>query len=450
MLNSTATKLHFNLSGGQKTISAVEFTYKNNPYKVQVRREVVLSAGAVNSPQLLLLSGVGPKQELDRVGIRQVHELPGVGKNLHNHVTFYMTYTLNALKDINDLDWTTALDYLLNRKGPMSSTGMSQVTARINSKYADPTGTHPDLQIFFAGYLAKCATSGEARSPPDPEHPDAPRHLTLSPVVLHPKSRGHVTLKSKDPLEAPLMLANYLTEPEDVATLVEGVRVCQRLGNTTILKGKYGAELDKEEYGDCAEKYTYDSDDFWACAVKHSTGPENHQGGSCKMGPTTDPLAVVDNKLQVYGLVGVRIMDASVMPTLVSGNTHATCVMIAERGVNFIKEKWLGSVLGNRAGYDTSPNYYPNTQKPVYTNSVNHQHGHHSPPKTDWTKDTPYYGNQGSQHNYQFHQNHPHMPNPFDQDTNNRGEYYEHHQQNNDYDPYANYYTQRPARAYVY
>jgi glucose dehydrogenase (acceptor) len=256
MLNSTATRILINTSGNQKTVSGVEFLYNNKLYTTRVKREVVLSAGAINSPQILLLSGIGPKEELDKVNIQQVHQLPGVGKNLHNHVTFYLSYLMKKSKAVNDLDWATALDYILNRRGPMSSTGMSQVTARINSKFADPSGTHPDMQIFFAGYLANCAQSGEVSAAEDPENPDAPRHLTISAVVLHPKSRGYVGLKTKNPLDPPLMYANYLTEPEDMATLVEGIRVTQRLANTRTLQDKYGLELIKEEYGDCEKKHT--------------------------------------------------------------------------------------------------------------------------------------------------------------------------------------------------
>lgn len=133
--------------------------------------------------------------------------------------------------------------------------GMSQLTARINSPHADPSGTNPDLQIFFAGYLAKCAHSGQVKAVSDPEHPDHPKSLVVSPVTLHPKSKGYVGLRSKDPFEPPVMVANYLTEPEDAATLVAGIRVIQKLANSSILTGKYGIELLREEYGDCADKY---------------------------------------------------------------------------------------------------------------------------------------------------------------------------------------------------
>ncbi|KAG5894009.1 hypothetical protein JTB14_031009 [Gonioctena quinquepunctata] len=340
MLNSTATKIIVGKNGNKKIAQGVEFIFQNKVFSVRVKKEVILAAGAINTPQILLLSGIGPKTELDKVGIEQVHDLPGVGRNLRNHVAFYINYNMKKVKNVNDLDWATALDYILNKRGPMSSTGMSQVTARINSQYADPSGNNPDLQIFFAGYLAKCAKSGEVRALENPEHPDTPKVLTVSPVTLHPESVGYIGLRSKDPLAPPVMVANYLTEPEDVRTLVAGIRVIQRLANTTVLSSKYGMELDKEEYGDCAKKHGYDTDNFWECAVKYYTGPENHQTCSCKMGPASDPKAVVDNKLSVHGIDGIRITDASAMPIIVSGNTHATIVMMAERAVDFIKEKW--------------------------------------------------------------------------------------------------------------
>lgn len=123
MLNSTATRILLSNKGGKKIIRGVEFIYGNKRHTVGVTKEVVLAAGAINSPHILLLSGIGPKVELAKVGIQQVHELPGVGRNLQNHVAFYMTYLMRKQRAINDLDWATALDYIINRQGPMTSTG---------------------------------------------------------------------------------------------------------------------------------------------------------------------------------------------------------------------------------------------------------------------------------------------------------------------------------------
>ncbi|KAB0802554.1 hypothetical protein PPYR_04740 [Photinus pyralis] len=411
MLNSTATKIEFASDNRQKRVSAVQFFYNNKLFTVRVRREAILSAGAVNSPHLLLLSGVGPISELERVGIKQVHELPGVGHNLHNHVTFYLSFTMRNRKAINDLDWPTAMDYLLNRRGPLSSTGMSQVTGRINSKFADPSGNHPDLQFFFSGYLANCAASGSYHTAQDPKQPNAPRTITMSPVVLHPKSRGRIGLSSKDPLEPPLIYANYLTEQEDIVPLVEGIRIAQRLANTKILRYKYGLDLVKGDYGDCDKKHAYDSDDYWVCAMLHSTGPENHQAGSCKMGPASDPNAVVDNKLRVHGIIGLRVMDASIMPSVVSGNTDATCVMIAERGVSFIKERWLRMQGNDRANIGPR---YRNTKDEYEFVTVQQQPRHHTHHVHDHSHPHHHVGQSypNFRHSDEFHRKHPHLPNP--------------------------------------
>lgn len=340
MVNSTATRIIIN---DEKKVTGVEFLYKKVKYIVNVRKEVIVSGGAINSPQILLLSGIGPKEELEKVGISVVHDLPGVGKNFHNHVAFYLYYLLTKEKAITDLDWVAVVNYLLYRKGPMSSTGLSQLTARLNTKYADPSGSFPDIQLFFDGFMASCSNTGEAGAYENPENPKQAKLINVSPVVLHPKSRGSITLRSSNPLESPSIRVNYLKEPEDAATLIEGIRIVQKLANSTILKEKYGIELRKDDYGDCEKLQTYDSDAFWECAIRYLTGNENHQAGSCKMGPASDPMAVVDHLLQVHGISGLRVMDSSIMPKVVSGNTHGPIVMIAEKGVQHIRDKYLSA-----------------------------------------------------------------------------------------------------------
>nr|XP_022905659.1 glucose dehydrogenase [FAD, quinone]-like [Onthophagus taurus] len=365
MLNSTVTKIQIGNKNGKKTATAVEFLYKNKKYVVKARKEIIVSGGAVNSPHLLLLSGIGPKDVLDKVGIKQVHNLPGVGKNLHNHVTFYLTYALNKVKDTADLDWAKALDYILYQNGPLSSTGLSQLTGRLNTKYETNTD-YPDLQIFFSGYLANCAQSGAVNAYSDPNNPNAPKHIQASPVNLHAKSRGYISLKSKNPTEYPLIYANYLSEPDDLDVLVEGIRVIQNLTRTKLLTQKYGIEYVKEDYGNCSKLYQFDTDDYWKCAIRYATGPENHQAGSCKMGPSSDQLAVVNNELEVHGISGLRVIDASIMPVVISGNTHATCVMIAEKGVDYIKKKWLSN--------SNNTNNYQQTAQSTQSDSNIEQH----------------------------------------------------------------------------
>ncbi|KAJ9586360.1 hypothetical protein L9F63_019982 [Diploptera punctata] len=347
LLNATATRVLIDPS--TKKAYGVEYLRNGNIFTAKANKEVVLSGGAVNSPQLLLLSGVGPKEDLARVRVPLVHDLRGVGHNLHNHVAVFINFMINDNATF-DLDWTAATEYLLNRRGPMSSTGMSQVTAKLNSKYADPSGDHPDVQLFFGGYLANCARTGIVGELEEPTNPRHKRSITISPVVLHPKSRGYLTLKSSNPLDPPLIYANYLSDPADMATLLDAINITLRLGNTRVLKQQYGFELDKTPLPNCVSKYPFGSEGYWECYARLATGPENHQAGSCRMGPTTDPMAVVDPELKVYGIDGLRVMDASIMPMVVSGNTNAPAVMIAEKGTDMIKDKWLVNDVNNRFG----------------------------------------------------------------------------------------------------
>lgn len=380
MLNATVTKILINPT--TKTAEGVEFVRNGNKQTAKASKEVILAAGAINSPQLLLLSGVGPKHDLARVGVPLVHDLKGVGHNLHNHVAADIHFILNET-DTVDLDWVAATDYMLYRTGPLSSTGLSQVTAKLNSKYADPSGDNPDVQMFFNGFLAKCSKSGAIGEPQDPENPSHKRRIGVSAVVLHPKSRGYVTLKSADPLEPPLMHANYLSHPADMATLLDAINITLKLGNTRVLKERYGFELDKTPTPSCIQ-YPFGSDRYWECYARTDTDPENHQVGSCHMGPSSDQMAVVDPELRVSGVKNLRIMDASVMPVVVSGNTNAAVIMIAEKGSDFIKKRWLRNDVGNRFGFENEDHDVNDSAFGHTTNNPRHSGGHKNSAHPNW------------------------------------------------------------------
>lgn len=264
-----------------------------------------------------------------------------------------------------------------------------QVTAKLNSKYADPSGDHPDVQLFFGGHLASCARTGAVGEPEDPDNPLQKRHISISAVVLHPKSRGYVTLRSSNPLDAPLMYANYLSDPADMATLLDAINFTLKLGNTRVLRG-FGFELDKTPIPSCIQKHRFGTEGYWECYARTATGPENHQAGSCRMGPSTDPMAVVDPDLKVYGVKNLRVMDASIMPMVVSGNTNAPVIMIAEKGSDLIKKRWPPNNINNRFGFGngkqevdnitsgyvkTNPPYSSTRKNGVYPNWANHGHG---------------------------------------------------------------------------
>ncbi|XP_046683423.1 glucose dehydrogenase [FAD, quinone]-like [Homalodisca vitripennis] len=339
MLNTTAARVLVDPAKKQ-TYGVEVITGDGQKQKILARKEVVVSGGAVNSPQLLLLSGIGPKEDLQKVGVPLVHHLPGVGRNLHNHVAFRISFYTNSTAT-SDLNWATAMQYMLNRDGVMSSTGLSQTTAMIKTKFANASEDHPDIQIFFGGYLARCSKTGEIGEIQGTLKNGVPprRMITITPTVLHPKSTGYLVLKNNDPLSYPLIFGKYLTDPFDVATLIEGIKFSLKIPKTKALK-KYGITLNETPIKGCEGK-KFGSDDYWECAVRRNTAAENHQAGSCKMGPEQDSSAVVDPELRVYGIKNLRVMDASVMPRVTSGNTNAPIIMIAEKGSDMIKKKWL-------------------------------------------------------------------------------------------------------------
>lgn len=273
---------------------------------------------------------------MKQVNVRPIHNLPGVGKNLHNHVAYFTNFFIDDT-DTAPLNWATAMEYLLFRDGLMSGTGISDVTAKVHTRYADEPNV-PDLQLYFSGYTASCSRTGQVGELLS----NNMRSIQIFPAVLHPKSRGSITLASTDPLAPPRIIANYLTDDRDVKTLIEGIKFAIKLSQTAPLK-QYGMRVDKTLATGC-ESLTFDTDAYWECAVRRDTGPENHQAGSCKMGPASDTMAVVDHELRVHGVRGLRVMDTSIMPQVTSGNTHAPAVMIAEKGSYMVKRAWGAKV----------------------------------------------------------------------------------------------------------
>ncbi|XP_060532982.1 glucose dehydrogenase [FAD, quinone] [Cylas formicarius] len=346
LMNATVSRVLINTT--TKQAYGVEVLNAGTKQLIYATKEVILSGGAVNSPQILLLSGVGPRQDLEQVNVPVIHDLPGVGQNLQNHVAFFVVFNIN---DTNTapLNWATAMEYLLFRDGLMSGTGISEVTGFINTKYNDPMLDHPDIQFFFGGFLANCARTGQVGERVD----NGTRQIQIIPAVLHPKSRGFIRLRDNNPLSHPLIYANYLTHPDDAKVLIEGIRFALRLAETKALR-RYGFQLDKTPAPGC-ENLTFGSDNYWDCAVRRQTGPENHQAGSCKMGPKEDPLAVVNPALQVHGIDRLRVIDTSIMPKVTTGNTNAPAIMIGEKGSDMIKERWLSQ--GDGFYFSNEPNH---------------------------------------------------------------------------------------------
>ncbi|XP_043478003.1 glucose dehydrogenase [FAD, quinone]-like [Leptopilina heterotoma] len=326
MLNTTATRIIFN---NNKTAIAIEF-YKNGRFtKVGINKEVIISGGIVNSPQILLNSGVGPRDDLEAVGVPVIHHLPGVGKNLHDQVHVPLTFTINET-DKNDLNWISVTQYLTSRTGPLSSIGVLQTTGFINTKFANPQEDFPDIQINFVGYVASCSENGMIN-----QNSKLRRTILILPVVIRPKSKGYVKLRDNNPLSMPLIYPQYMSNSDDISVQIEGIKFAFRFVSTQALK-KYDFQFNRSTFKLC-EHLEFGSDSYWECVVKNYKSTVNHQAGSCKMGPESDPMAVVDNLLRVRGVKGVRVADASIMPVVTSGNTNAPSIMIGERVVDFIR-----------------------------------------------------------------------------------------------------------------
>jgi choline dehydrogenase len=283
-------------------------------------REVILAAGALQSPQLLQLSGIGPAALLQAQGIRVTQALEGVGENLQDHLQARVIFRCTQPITTNDTlrSWYGKLwmgmQYALTRSGPMA-VGINQggIFAR-----AMPGAKRPDVQFHFATLSSDMAGS--------PVHTFS--GFTMSVCQLRPSSRGTVRIRSTDPLEPPAMHANYLSTPEDRATIVAAMRLARSLAATDAMRPLVAGEY---RPGPAAA-----TDDDLLEFAKNTGGTIFHPSGTTKMGPASDPMAVVDRELRVHRVAGLRVVDCGIMPTLVSGNTNVPVVMIAERAADMI------------------------------------------------------------------------------------------------------------------
>jgi choline dehydrogenase len=293
----------------------VEYRCGGQLHRAQVDGEVVLAGGAVNSPQLLLLSGIGPATHLREVGVDVVHDLPGVGQGLQDHpaMPFICSARGSSLKDAESP--RQVADYYLRRRGMLTSNvGEGGSFFRSRSDLEDV-----DLQFHFA----PVKFYGQGLYDPDEDA------LTLAVTLVRVASRGSLRLRSSDPTWAPAIDGGYLRDEEDLEALLAGTKVAREVLRGSALGSVVTAEWLPNE--------TQRSDDQLRDAIRGGIESLYHPVSSCRMG--TDDLAVVDPQLRVHGLDGLRVVDASVMPTLVRGNTNAPTIMIAERAADLVAER---------------------------------------------------------------------------------------------------------------
>ena len=347
--DSVVTKLIFDDTNTK--VIGVEFEKHNKKYKTFASKEVILSAGAINSPQLLMLSGIGPRNHLESMKINVVKDLP-VGYNLMDHVAAGGVQFVVQQQDssfstesiLNNLG--LVFKWMKKHKGPLSVPGgcESLVFMNLNDKFN--SSAWPDMELLFiagglnADPLLRRNFGFEEQIYSDTYGPlGRSDTFMVFPMLLRPKSRGRVMLQSRNPYEYPALVPNYFEYPEDLQKIVEGIKVAVEISKQPAMK-KIGAKIYDVPIKDCLKYGKFGSDAYYACQAKMFTFTIYHLSGTCKMGVKSDKTAVVSPRLKVHGIEGIRVIDASVMPDIVSGHTNAPVFMIAEKGADMIKSDW--------------------------------------------------------------------------------------------------------------
>jgi choline dehydrogenase len=303
--------------------TGVRYRHDGTVKVASARQEVILSAGALASPRLLMLSGVGPRDELTGAGVEIRHELPGVGRNLHEHPYLMQRWRSNGVPTINKMRPGMALrgvtDYLRDGSGMLAMT-MVQVMCGARS---DPSLPVPDLQMQFAPFAITRGVDENGMFNVQPSKEEA---FLASSTFLKPRARGTLGLRSSSPEDPPRISYQFLADPDDLRDITRGLREVQRVMSQPAMAEITGDQLAPER--ECRTEAD------WEQYVRDHVTPSYHPVGTCRMG--VDDLAVVDPELRVHGVRNLRVVDASIMPTITNGNTNAPSMMIGERAAELI------------------------------------------------------------------------------------------------------------------
>ncbi|XP_056631505.1 glucose dehydrogenase [FAD, quinone]-like [Diorhabda sublineata] len=346
--NAQVTRILFK----EKTAYGVRYFHDGIFNKVTAKKEVILSAGTINSAQLLMLSGIGPKEDLQQLGIPVLQNLP-VGRKIYDHSTFpLIAYQLNESVTVDTIDFLNPLNLLdlAKGKGRYTSTGGVEVLAFVKTNIStDPDPLYPDVELLVLGGSVANDDGIIFRNifniPPNIydvifKPLEGKFVYQVTPILLHPVSHGFLKLKSSDPFDAPLLYANYFSDPNnsDIKTFIAGIREIQRINEFPSLR-KVGATLVTTPVPGC-ELYVFDSDEYWECALRIVIGSYFHMVSSCKMGRSDDKEAIVDYELKVFGIDKLRVVDVGVIPLPLSGHTMSPGYVIGEKAADIIKRSW--------------------------------------------------------------------------------------------------------------
>ena len=339
-VNSFVTKVEIENSNA----IGVYVIRKSRKHFIRARKEVIMSAGAISSPQLLMLSGVGPKAHLESLGIKVKADLP-VGQNLQDHlmtllftkIDFPFGLNLNLLES-----WWTKFKYNVFGKGPMAKSILDgngffyNDASRRGNSYAD-------IQIIFAKALTNDNIFNFKEEVVMEQFPKSlnDNGFITSVSISHPKSKGTITLKSTDPFDYPALDPQYLTDQRDIDDFIAAFRIWERFIETPTMQS-LGAKVEHAKISFCS-KHEFRSDEFWECVARHLAVTVYHHCCTCKMGVIDDHTTVVDPQGRVKGVNGLRMVDASILPNVTTGNTNAPTIMAAEkisdsiRGIDSVK-----------------------------------------------------------------------------------------------------------------
>ena len=322
-----------NIENGAAT--GVSFVKNNRKFTVAAKKEVILSAGAIGSPHILLLSGIGPRKQLESFDIKVKADLP-VGQNLEDHMYSFVAASINASEGLSGErmeSFGSLANYLMLGRGELSSSVLVGTAFMKSSKCKTK---YPDIQLHVFGTLPKAELIKYDHAFIDNLFPNTWMDgLSMVPIILHPKSRGSITLKSNDPFDYPIIDPNYLADEEDMAIFIEATRRSMDVLKTRAFQD-IGLNYKNMEVKAC--KHTqFLSDEYIRCFIQHFAVTAYHPTSTCRMGAQNDKNSVVDTQLRVKGIRSLRVVDASVMPHVTSGNTNAPTIMIAEKAADLIR-----------------------------------------------------------------------------------------------------------------